>query len=210
MENNQVFDEFEIDLREIIKVLWAKIWLIIALGVICGAAMFAYTKYTVAPVYSSTTKVYILNQKNTNTEINYTALQTSAQLTKDYMELVKNRTILTEVVEELNLDLSVDQLAGMISLSSPDDTRVVAISVKSTDPAQAQKIADAVRELSTKHIVELMKIDAVNTVETANMPTAPMGPNVGRNTMFGCFAGVFLGMVIAVGIYLTHRCKGVK
>lgn len=202
MEPNTFREEIEIDLKEILRVLLAKLWLIILLGILLGLGMLIYSKYVVDPVYSSTTKVYVLNRQNTNANVNYSDLQTGAQLTKDYMELVKSRTILSQVIEELELDMSVEALAGMIVVSSPEDTRVVQLTVNSTDVYLAQQIANTLRTVSATHIKQIMNLEAINTVEEANIPTVPSSPNITNNTLLGFFAGIVLGMVIVIVMYL--------
>lgn len=202
MEQRTLRDEIELDLKEIVRVILSKLWFIILMGVLVGLAMLIYTKYMVAPLYSSTTKVYVLNRQNTNANVNYTDLQTGAQLTKDYMELVKSRTILTQVITELDLDMSVEALAGMVTVSSPQDTRVVALTVTSTDVYLAQKIANELRDISATHIREIMNLEAINTVEEANIPVGPSSPSIVRNAMMGGIFGVLIGMTIIIAMYL--------
>lgn len=202
MEQSTLREDIEIDLKEILRVLLSKLWLIILLGVLFGAGMLIYSKYVVDPVYSSTTKVYVLNRQNTNANVNYSDLQTGAQLTKDYMELVKSRTILSQVLSELDLDMTVEALSGMITVSSPEDTRVVQLTVNSTDVYLAQRIANTLRDVSAVHIREIMNLEAINTVEEANLPSVPSSPNILRNTMFGVMAGMVLAMAIVIVMYL--------
>lgn len=203
-EQNTISDEIEIDLKEILHALLSKLWLILLLGVLLGLGMLVYSKYVIDPVYSSTTKVYVLNRQNTDSNVTYTDLQTGSQLTKDYTELVKSRTVLSKVLENLELDMGVEELAGMIGVSTPEDTRIVTITVNSTDVYQAQRIADEVREVASKHICKVMNLEAVNTVDEANLPTAPSGPDVKRNTVFGFGAGVLLGIALVVVLHLLN------
>ena len=90
----------------------------------------------------------------------------------------------------------------MIGVSTPEETRIVTISVNSTDVYQAQRIADEVREVAAKHICKVMNLEAVNTVDEANLPTAPSGPDVKRNTVFGFGVGVLLGVALVVVLHL--------
>ena len=70
----------------------------------------------------------------------------------------------------------------MVSVSTPEDTRIIAITVTDTDPVRAMEIANAVREAASEHILNVMDIQAVNVVETANLPTGPSGPNTTRTS----------------------------
>lgn len=202
MEQNTIRDEIEIDLKDIVRVILSKLWFILILGVIFGAGMLAYSKYLTDPIYSSTTKVYVLNRQNTDADVTYTDLQTGAQLTKDYVELVECRTVLTKVIKDLDLDITVETLAAMIEVSNPEDTRIITITVNNKDVYLAQKIANCVRDVASAHIQEVMDLAGVNTVDEANIPTAPSSPNVTRNAVFGVLIGLFLGVAIVIVMYI--------
>lgn len=202
MEQNTIRDEIEIDLKEIVRVVLSKLWFILILGVVFGIGMLVYSKYLLDPIYSSTTKVYVLNRQNTESDVTYTDLQTGAQLTKDYVELVECRTVLTKVIADLDLDMTVEALAGMIEVSNPEDTRIITITVNNKDVYLAQKIANCVRDVASAHIQEVMDLAGVNTVDEANIPTAPSSPNVTRNTIFGVLIGLFFGVAIVIVMYI--------
>lgn len=204
MEQNATRDEIEIDIKEILGVLLSKLWFIILMGIVVGIVMFVYSKYVIAPVYSSTTKVYVLSRQSSETNVTYTDLQTGSQLTKDYIELVKSRTVLTQVIEELDLKLSTGELAGMIDVSAATDTRIITITVNSTDVYEAQKIADAVRSIASVHICSVMNLEAVNVIDEADLPTAPSSPNITKNGILGVLAGIMIAIVIIVVRYLLN------
>lgn len=202
MEPNTSRDEVEIDIKEILGVLLSKLWLIALLGIVVGIAAFVYSKYVVAPVYSSTTKVYVLARQSTEANVTYTDLQTGTQLTKDYIELVKSRTVLNQVIEDLGLEMSVEELGEMIDVTTQTDTRIITITVNSTDVYEAQKIADAVRTAATVHICQVMNLEAVNVIDEADLPSSPSSPNVTKNTAIGVMMGVILAVAIIVIRYL--------
>lgn len=202
MEQKLTKDEIELDLGEIISILLSKLWFIILLGIIAGLTALILSKFVMAPVYSSSTKVYVLNRQNANTNVTYSDLQTGSQLTKDYIELVKSRTVLTQVITELELQLSTTELADMISVETPADTRIISITVNNTDAYMAQKIANSVREVASAHICNVMNLEAVNVVDEADIATAPSSPNVVKNTLIGLLLGVILAVAIVVITYI--------
>lgn len=190
-------EELTIDLAELFMALWSKIHIIVLSGILVALLAFVGTKLLITPTYTSVTKVYVLTRQDSNASVTYSDLQTSTQFMKDYMELVKSRPVLEQVIAVLNLDKDVNELANMISVSATQtDTRILSISVESEDPKEAKEIADAVREAAGIQITEIMDADAVNTVEDGNLPTEPSAPNTLKNTAFG---GI-LGIVIAIGI----------
>ena len=199
MEDNQQIKEAEIDLREVIAAVWAKMYLVILAAVIFGGLIYVFTKFFVTPMYTSNTKVYILNRTSQNSEIVNTAdLNSSTYLTQDYLQLVTARPVMQEVIDELGLGMTTSRLAATISVTNPADTRYIVINVTHEDPAMAQAIADAVRVSSAEYITKIMAIQAVNTVEEADLPVSPSSPSVRRDTFLGAVLGAMLAVILIV------------
>ena len=203
--NTQV-DEIEIDLREVFLILLGKLWLILLVGIFTASIAFAYSQFVMDPVYESTTQIYILNKKENNT-VTYSDVQLGTQLTKDYAELIESRYVLEEVIEELQLQeanpgLNYEAMLGKIKVTTPSDTRILAITVSDTDPVLAMEIANSIREVAAIHIKNVMDIEAVNVVDTANLPTEKSSPSVFKWTVIGGFIGAFLVMAVVLVWYL--------
>lgn len=202
MENYRENDSIEIDLLEIIGILFSRVWIILGTGLLAAVIGFAISKFVLTPTYESTTKIYILN-KSENTAVTYSDVQMGTQLTKDYAELINSRYVLETVIGQLALsDTEYKDLLKKVSVNTPTDTRIVTITVTDTDPLQAQKIANCIREVAGAHIQNVMDIDAVNVVEEANLPTIKAGPSVIKWTAIGGILGVFLVCAVILIHYL--------
>lgn len=189
-------DEVTIDLMELFSALWAKKTIIILSAVFMALVAFVGTKMFVTPKYTSVTKLFVMTKNDdTSASATYTDLQTGSMLTKDYMELVKSRPVLEKTISKLKLDVTPEELAGMITTETPTDTRIMSISVTDDDPKEAKQIADTLRKAVSVQITEIMNADSVNTVEEGNLPTSPSSPNVKKNMMLGAL----LGLVISMG-----------
>lgn len=200
MDNQRQNDEIEIDLVELFYVLLGHLWLIVSIGLFCALGGFMLSKFVIQPTYESTTKIYILN-KNENTSVTYSDVQLGTQLTKDYAELINSRYVLDAVIQELSLTEEYEELLKKIDVSTPSDTRIVAITVSDHDPVQAMNIANSVRENASAHIQNVMDIDAVNVAETANMPTEKASPSCAKWALVGGLLGCF---VICAIILIRH------
>ena len=197
----QQTDEIEIDLWEICLVLIHNLALIISVGIMAALVAFLATQLFGVPKYESTTKIYILN-KQENNAVTYSDIQLGTQLTKDYAELIQSRFVLEEVVQGMGLDLSYEEMKKKVSVTTPTDTRILAITVTDTDPVMAMQLANAIREAAAVHIMNVMDIQAVNVSETANMPMEKAGPSVLKNTFIGGVIGVFLMIAIVLVRFL--------
>ena len=201
MENKNNNDVIEIDLLEIMGLLLSRWLLIMLVGITTALIGFAISFFVIAPTYESTTKIYILN-KNESQNVTYSDMQLGTQLTKDYSELINSRYVLEEVIQKLRLNLDYQGLKEKVSVSSPTDTRIVAITVTDKDPVEAMNIANAIRESASNHIGNVMDIDAVNVVESANMPTKKAGPSYLKWTVIAGMLGILLVCAMVLIKYL--------
>ena len=184
-------EEIEIDIGHILSILWDKIMVIIATGIIVGLGAFLVAKFFITPQYESETKLYVLNRAN-DSATTLSDVQLSTQLTKDYKILVTS----APVMKELKLDMKASQLASSISVDTPSDTRVLQITVVSDDPYQAKKIADCVAKVSSQKICDIMKIEQVNVIEEGSLSEIPAFAVVQKWTIIGALAGIVLSAAV--------------
>ena len=201
--NVQNNDEVEIDLLEVFYVLLDKIWAIILSGVLAALVVVAATLLFVTPQYESTTKMYVLSKQDSNT-LTSQDMQTSLSLTKDYAELIKSRTVTEGVITQLNLDMTHEELLKKMTVDSATDTPILSISVRDADPYVACEIANAIRDVAANHIKNVMDIDAVNVVETANIPEQKVSPSISKNGVIGGLAGVLIAAAVILISYLSN------
>lgn len=195
--------EMEIDLREVFTLLLSKIGVIILSGITVGLIAIVYTMLFVTPQYESTTKMYVLSKQDSNMLTNQD-MQTSLSLTKDYVELIKSRTVTEGVIAELNLDISSEALLSKMTVESQTDTRIISISIRDENPYTASEIANAVRDFAAGHIQKVMDIEAVNVVDTANIPDQKSSPSLGKNGMMGGMLGIILAVAVILIIYFMN------
>ena len=196
-------DEIEIDLKEIFGLLISKAWAIILSGITAGLVFIVATMLFITPQYESTTKMYVLN-KQAEGQITSADMQSSLYLTKDYSELIKSRTVTEGVIAQLNLDLRHEEMLEKMSVTSPTDTRVIAITITDEDPYTASQIANAVRDIAAAHIRNVMDTEAVNVVENANIPDEKASPSLSKNGIIGGMLGVVLATAIILIVFLTN------
>ncbi len=200
----------EIDLWAILVAIRDKL-LIIILAAFAGAILaYLLTTLLLTPTYDSTTKIYVLNkQDESNQTITYSDLQSSTQLTKDYMELVTTRPVLEKVISTLELeDTTYQALKNKISVSTATDGRIIYITVSDKNPKQAKSIADAVRDAVSDQIMQVMAVESVNVVEEANLPDHAARPNKTRNVIMGGFLGFIIALfTVAVMTVMDDRAK---
>lgn len=190
--------ETEIDLVELFYMYLGHIWQIILVLLVGAVLAFTYTKIFVTPQYTSTAKIYVVSASN-DSVVNLSDLQIGAQLTGDYEELLKIHPLIEEVIANLQLDMTYNQLLNMISITSPSDTRLLYVTVEGPNAAQTADIANQIAELAVVYLPEIMECAPPNIADRALVPTRPSSPSTTRNTALGGMAAV----VIYCGILLA-------
>ena len=204
MEQNRT-EEMEIDLGELIMALLYKWWIILLCGLVLAVGAFCFAKFAIEPTYESTTSVYVISRQNENTTTT-SDISLGTQLMKDIAALAKSRTVEEEAIKRLGLDITTKQLSSMLDVASGSDTRFLSIKVTHTNPEMAQTIANTLRDVVAERAVEVMKVEAVNVADYANLPTEKAAPSISKYTVLGGALGAFIAVaVIAVGFLLNDR-----
>lgn len=199
-------EEIEIDLLQLWNAVRHRIWLVLLAGFIVADIAFAITKFLITPMYSSSATMLVVTKETTLSSL--ADLQLGSQLTNDYEILISSRPVLQQTVEELNLDISYKRLRSMITISNPNDSRMLIISTMQPDPELAKSVVDTVAQISSEYIAEKMEVTAPKIIEEGEVPINQSSPNLLRNTaiggMLGILAAVFL---ICVAVILNDSIQ---
>ncbi|AME08872.1 MULTISPECIES: Wzz/FepE/Etk N-terminal domain-containing protein [Gemella] len=199
--NNNEQDFVQIDILFLLRKLWSQKLVIAVISLTFTVVALAYSLFVATPKYQSTTKVYVVNQKNDNKAITTQDVQLGTLLVKDYKEIILSNKVLEDVISQNGLTLSTKTLASKINVDAPKDTRIISISVTDKDPEAASKLANAVKEVSAAKIKEVTKIDDVTTLEEAKPAVVPSSPNIVKNAVLA----TVLGFIISVlGVILLE------
>ena len=196
-------DEVEIDLVEVFYLLWSKLFFIILFFVLGAVVAFAATFFLVTPMYSATSRMYILSSSS-NSVVNLSDLQISSNLKADYKELLTSRELLEEVVEDLNLDYTYDQLAKLITISNPTDTRILNVTATTPSPQLSADIANELANQAKIYLPGIMKSEEPSVFEAAVVPTKKSSPSYMKNTLIGGLLLSLLYCAIVIVRYLMN------
>ena len=185
----------EIDVLALLHKLWTKKLLILFTAFYFAAFSFLGTYFFIQPTYTSTTRIYVVNQATDNKNLSAQDLQAGTYLVNDYKEIITSNDVLSEVIKDEKLNLSEAELSKMVSVNIPTDTRLISISVKAKTGQDAQVLANKVREVASKKIKTVTKVEDVTTLEEAKLPSSPSSPNIKRNVLLGAILGGFVAIV---------------
>ena len=202
-------EKFEIDVLQLVKVLWKRKFLIVLAALVVGLAAFAYSSFVIQPQYTSTTRIYVVNRNQADKPgLTNQDLQAGAYLVKDYREIILSQDVLEKVVVDQSLAMDAKTLGRKVSVTVPADTRIVSISVRDGKPEEASRIANALREVAAQKIISVTRVSDVTTLDEARPATSPSSPNIRRNTIMAILAasGIVILVVLLVEL-LDDRVK---
>lgn len=185
----------EIDVLALLQKLWTRKVFILFTAFYVAAFSFLVTYFFIQPTYTSTTRIYVVNQATDNNNLSAQDLQAGTYLANDYKEIITSNDVLSEVIKDEKLNMTEADLAKMISVNIPTDTRLISISVNAKTGQDAQTLANKVREVASEKIKKVTKVEDVTTLEEAKLPESPSSPNIKRNVLLGAVLGGFLAVV---------------
>ena len=193
--DNQEKDLIQLDIMLLLRRIWEKKVLIVLVTLLFTVASLAVSIFVITPQYSSTTKVYVVNQtKDEKKAITTQDVQLGSLLVKDYKEIILSNKVMEDAAEKSGTGLTAKELAKKVSVEAPKDTRIISITVQDKDPQVASDLANTVKEVSADQIKDVTKIDDVTTLEEAKAATSPSSPNILKNGILA----TALGFILAV------------
>ena len=186
-------DEVEIDLLELFHVLIKNAWALILCMILGASVAYGGTKLLVIPQYEATSMIYILSKSTSISS--YLDVQVGQQLTVDFETLATTRTVVENVINELDLDTTYEQLSKNITVTNPSGTQILKIIVRNPDPVLAKDIANAMSEATANRIAEVMMTDKPSVADSAVTPDRPVSPNTVKNTAVGAMVGLLFAAI---------------
>ncbi|MGB3990720.1 MAG: Wzz/FepE/Etk N-terminal domain-containing protein [Acetivibrionales bacterium] len=182
----------EISIKDIFGMLVRRWWIILVFAVVFGAAVYIRTNFFAVPLYNASTTLYV--GKNTDQfGIENADLNLGSSLILDYREIAKSRLVAYEVLDELGLGMSAEEMSDKIMVDQKDTTRVIEITVKDSDPQMAMDIANTVAEVFRRKVADIMQIENVQIIDTAELPELPVSPQKRVNYAVGVLLGLMAG-----------------
>ena len=126
----------EIDLLELWDAIWHRFWLVLLAGFLAADIAFAVTRILITPQYTSSSTMLVITKETTLASL--ADLQLGSKLTEDYGILITSRPVLQQTIEEVGLDMDYKALRNKISIETPNDSRMLIISVEQPDPDLAK------------------------------------------------------------------------
>lgn len=162
-------------------------------------------------MYHGTTTIIIVKSDNDNQNISQSELAANEKLVSTYSEIIKSRKVLEQVIAELALDVSVEELKQQISVSSVDDTAILKITITDKSNKTAAIIADSVALIFKQEIVSIYNIENISIVDNAIVETSPYNVKPMKHYVIFIGIGVVLScLYLFIEFYFDNTVKTKK
>lgn len=202
MEQKYSSDEIEIDLGELLLQYLHHWCMIVLSAVLVAGIVFAYCKLVVVPQYSSTAKLYTLNNRDNETSMS--DIQTGTNLSKDYKVIASSRPVVEKVISNLGLNMSYEDMCDKLSVSNQEDTRIIDLTIEDPNPEQAKVIVDEFAAVVSMFIAEKMNQKAPSIIEDGYVSYKKVSPSTLKNTVLGAMIGGMLAVGVVTVTYLMN------
>lgn len=195
-ENNVI----EIDLMQLLKALWQRLWIIVVVTLLGSSLAYLGTKTFVQPTYRASFTAYVNNKATTEgtTTVSSGDLSAAQSLVYTYTQILTSRTMLSAAAEELGEDYTYGEMSGWVTTSVVDDTEIIQVSVTMDSAEDALALAMVIAELMPEYVTEIVEGSSVQIIDLPVLPTSIYSPNYLRNAMMGGLLGAFLVAALIV------------
>ena len=186
----------EINIKEFLDFVKEKILIVLIAVLSCVALVLIYDGLVKTKKYSTYTTIALVKANSENATITQSDIQVNQNLVNTYSEIVKSKKVLKQVIKELKLDYSVEELSSRISVTSLNDTEIIKISVLDESSKRAYNITN---EIAKVFIKEISSIYQMNNVSIVDVPE--ISNKVANNTLIkDLILSIGVGIMLSVGI----------
>lgn len=194
-------DEETIDLMELARLLWAHIVQIVAVAVAAALISLLVCMFVLTPKYQASINMIVNTRQEGTSTFTNDNFNSAKNLISTYAVIIKGNTVLNEVIDELDLDMTYGQLYKMVVVDSVDSTQIMKITVTDTDAERAGEIVQTIADIVPDVLVEKVEAGSCKTVSDVAINPNKVFPQTKK---YVALAGVLGAIVVCAILVLEH------
>ena len=198
----------EFNISEFIKYYFSLIVIVILFIILGAVGSWYYTDYIQVSMYKSQTSLVLTRAGDSTGSITQNDISLNKNLVATYREIIKSRRILSNVISNLNLDITEKELSDKVSVTSSNDTELIVISVVDKDSKLARDIANEIAKVFKEEITTIYNIENISIVDVAVKAKDAYNVNPLKQYVIGVGSGFLIGsLIITVMFYFDDSIK---
>lgn len=181
-----------INLKRLNSILRKNILTIIILILIFAIGGCIYSFNFVVPKYKSTSTVLLVSNETNkkNASVTQSDVTLNKSLLTTYGNIITSKNVLSKVKENLQLNITVEELSKNISIKEIEDTQLIKINITDRDASQAQRICREINNVFINEIKNIYNIENVTVVDEASLEEKPYNINHIKDIIIALTIGI--------------------
>lgn len=192
-----------IEMKRILNILKSKKILIAFILIVFTLFGYLYSYYYITPKYRSTSTLLLIpNNTSENSGVTTSDLTLNSGLIYTYSSIAKQSRVLKQVIYNLNLDITEEELLNQLQVKVINDTYIIEIAVEHVQPQTAMRIAQELSNVFLNEIKEIYNLNNIGIVDEAELPSNPYNINHLKDMVIFFCIGSIVSFVCIIGIYI--------
>ena len=200
----------ELNLKDLLNYYLKKIPIIVAITLLFLILGYVYIEKIQIPMYHGTTTIILVEKQDEDVSSDVTSneLLINEKLVATYSQIVKSRRVLDQVIDDLKLKDTVNELAERIEVTSVSETSIIKITVSDRSKKRAVKIVNKIADVFKQEVTEIYNLENVSVVDEAIVEDSPYNVNVIKQMLIFALVGIVLSCgIIFVMFYFDNTIK---
>jgi len=187
------------ELKQYLRVLLSKWWVIALACVITVTSAVVFSEIQ-PPIYRSTAVLQVIPAR-----YDYGLTLAAEQLLRQFANQIHTTTMAQQVIDELQLDISVDKLLANVTVAPIPEDFLIQIDADGPNPEQARDVASTFAyDFVAFHAAQILDIDRRDRVQIRILEDARYGwvhwPKTKTLAVAGGVLGLLIGFLLAFGL----------
>ena len=197
-------DEETIDLMELARLLWAHAVQIVAAAVAAALICLLVCMFVLTPKYEASINMIVNTRQDNSSTFTSDNFNSAKNLISTYAVIIKGNTVLNEVIDTLDLDMTYTELYKMVEVTSVDSTQIMKITVTDTDAERAGEIVQTIADIVPEVLVEKVEAGSCKTVSDVAINPNKVFPQTKKYVVLAGLLGAVVVCGVLVLAHLLH------
>lgn len=201
------------DISRFSKIFWNSKLYITFILLLSLAIGYFYSYYYVTPMYQSFATVVLVQNENLeqdSSSITQTDINLNKNLLSTYTKIAKSDTVLEQVINDLSLNMTPNELKNLVTVEAVNNTQVFKIGVANEDKELAALITNHLLNVFSNEVKSLYNMNNIYTMDKAEVVNTPYNIHHIKDIAIFVMLGVILSCILVLIIYTfdtTIKCE---
>ena len=196
----------ELNVFAFLKVLAKKIWIIVALAIIFGAAGAGISTIFKHDTYTTNLSFVVNTVSNDNEKIDNSDISASINVASTYKYILEGRSVSDITSKKCTVPVKPSEVRGAMTVNILRNSNVIEVTIKTGSAQKSYAIAIALVENYNDVVTKIYSNANLNICDRPEIPASPdANSNTFVATAVGIMSGAILGFIIIVIYYFLKN-----